>query len=268
MIRYPPAKINLGLSVTRRRADGYHDIETVFVPIPLSDILEIIPSTQSGIRLSTSGMAIPEGPNLIEKAFDLVQKEFGILGAEAHLHKRIPMGAGLGGGSADGAYALRMLKDIFELPGSDFWHQAAVKLGADCAFFLQEAPMSASGIGEILSPVKLDLDGLGLVFIHPGVHVSTAEAYQAIMPNVPEFLPKDVVKMPRKHWKEKLVNDFEEPVFRKYPLLKEIKERLYGAGAVYAAMSGSGSTLFGLFEGQLPDFKSIYPSYFIYSSRL
>lgn len=267
MISYPHAKINLGLSVTHRRVSGYHDIETVFVPVPLTDILEIIPSKQEGIRLSTSGIEIPKGPNLIEKVFELVRAEFGIDGVQAHLHKRIPMGAGLGGGSADGAFTLRMLKAIFELPESDFWHQAAVSLGADCAFFMQDAPMSASGIGEVLSPVHLELQGLGLVLIYPGVHVSTAEAYQAITPSEPAFSPKGVVSMPRAHWKEKLVNDFEVPVFRKYPMLKEIKDRLYGEGAVYSAMSGSGSTLFGLFEGELPDFKTIYPSYFVHSGR-
>lgn len=268
MISYPHAKINLGLSVTRRRVSGYHDIETVFAPISLTDILEVIPSKKDGIRLSTSGIEIPKGPNLIEKAYELVRAEFGIGGVEAHLHKRIPMGAGLGGGSADGAFTLRMLKDIFELPEGEFWHQAAVKLGADCAFFLQDAPMSASGIGEILAPIEISLQGLGFVLIYPGVHVSTAEAYQSIIPGLPAFSPKDVVLMPLETWKEKLVNDFEAPVFRKYPLLKEIKERLYSKGAVYAAMSGSGSTIFGLFEGELPDFKAVYPSHFVYSGRL
>ena len=268
MISYPPAKINLGLSVIGRRANGYHDIETVFVPILLTDILEIVPSSQADLRLSTSGIAIPEGPNLIEKAYALVNEEYGIGGVYAHLHKRIPMGAGLGGGSADGAYTLRMLKDIFNLPTGDFWQEAAVKLGADCAFFLQDAPMSASGIGELLSPVSVSTSGLGIVLIYPGVHVSTAEAYQSISPCRPILLPKEVVKLPLGEWKEKLVNDFEKPVFAKHPVLSDIKEKLYREGAAYAAMSGSGSTIFGLFEGDIPNFQAIFPSYFVHGSRL
>lgn len=250
MVLFPPCKINLGLHVVRKRTDGYHDLETCFYPLPLTDILEIIPAET--LRFTSSGNPIPGNAedNLCLKAYLLLNEDFTIPRVHIHLHKVIPTGAGLGGGSADGAYALRMLNTLFELQLTREQLVAyASKLGSDCAFFIYDKPMIGTGRGEVLLTSDVSLKGKYLVLIKPDVHVSTAEAYAGVTPKQPERPLQDVVESKDVgEWCTVLRNDFEASVFNTYPVIKEIKERLYHNGALYASMSGSGSAVFGVFD--------------------
>jgi 4-diphosphocytidyl-2-C-methyl-D-erythritol kinase len=253
MISFPNAKINLGLHITKKRNDGYHDIETCMVPIPLCDALEmILDKTPSW---NVTGLAVPGDPkdNLILKAEKLLKKDFqGLPPLQIHLHKHIPMGAGLGGGSADGAFALKLMNNLFDLHLDDFFlEEYAAELGSDCPFFIENTPKIARGRGELLEPTTLSLQGSYLVLVHPGIHVGTKEAYAGVTPAAPRTPLEDILA-DRSRWKEELINDFEASIFKNHPAIAEIKERLYGAGAYYAAMSGSGSSVFGLFD-QLPE---------------
>jgi 4-diphosphocytidyl-2-C-methyl-D-erythritol kinase len=245
----------------RKRQDGYHDIETCFYSVQWCDVLEIIKSDT--FMFSSSGLTIPgsESENLCLKAYQLLKKDFGIGPIHIHLHKVIPMGAGLGGGSSDAAWTLRLLKTVFELNLSDDkLHQYAASLGSDCAYFLQHQPMLGSGRGEVLSPVDIQLKNRYMVILKPEVHVSTADAYAGITPQVPEVSLENILQLPIDQWKNTLVNDFEKTVFKKYPIIKELKEALYGIGARYACMSGSGASVFGIFDSQVSipeEFKSL-----------
>lgn len=251
MICFPNAKINLGLHITSKRKDGYHDIETCMVPIPINDALEMILSKKPVFE--ASGLNIPgeEKDNLILKAVKLLQKDFNDLPAlHIHLHKNIPMGAGLGGGSADGAFALTLMNTLFELHLEDWiLEDYAAQLGSDCPFFIQNTPKIATGRGEILEPVDVDLKGNYIVLVKPPIHVGTKEAYAGVKPQAPKYPLKEVLK-DKNSWKEMLVNDFENSIFPQYPEIAEIKAKLYKMGAYYAAMSGSGSTVFGLFTAK------------------
>lgn len=251
MICFPNAKINLGLHITSKRKDGYHDIETCMVPIPINDALEMILSKKPVFE--ASGLNIPgeEKDNLILKAVKLLQKDFNDLPAlHIHLHKNIPMGAGLGGGSADGAFALTLMNTLFELHLEDWiLEDYAAQLGSDCPFFIQNKPKIATGRGEILEPVDVDLKGNYIVLVKPPIHVGTKEAYAGVKPQAPKYPLKEVLK-DKNSWKEMLVNDFENSIFPQYPEIAEIKAKLYKMGAYYAAMSGSGSTVFGLFTAK------------------
>lgn len=255
MIAFPNAKINLGLHILSRRTDGFHNIESVLFPIRLSDALEVIEAHNRKFSITSSGLPIPSDgkPNLCERAFWLLHNEFQIPLVNLHLHKVIPAGSGLGGGSADAAYTLKMLNQAFSLNlnYSDL-ETLAAKLGSDCPFFIRNQPMLAMGRGEILEPVSLSLKGLHLLLIRPTVHISTAEAYAGVVPQNPRKALQEILAQPIESWKEELKNDFEKSLFAKHPLLGKIKKQLYDNGAVYAAMSGSGSSLFGLFEGK-PD---------------
>jgi 4-diphosphocytidyl-2-C-methyl-D-erythritol kinase len=261
MILYPNAKINLGLYVTEKRADGYHNIETIFYPIAWSDMLEIIPdSTQSsGVTLSISGISIPGNlqDNLCCKVYDLISKDYPMPAVKVHLHKQIPTGAGLGGGSSDAAFFIRGLNELFELNLS--WgemHQYAKQIGADCSFFITNRPVFAEGKGDELEGVSLSLKDFSIMLIHPGIHISTPEAYAMIKPQKPNLDLKEwIVNSDIAEWKTNLRNDFENPVFEKEPEIAEIKKTLYDAGAIYAAMSGSGSAVFGIFENEIPEIK-------------
>jgi 4-diphosphocytidyl-2-C-methyl-D-erythritol kinase len=250
MIAFPPCKINLGLNIVSKRADGYHNIITCFYPVPWTDILEIIPS--SAFSFSSSGTVIPgkEEDNLCIKAFNILKADFGISPVKLHLHKVIPTGAGLGGGSSDAAYTLRLLNDIFKLNLSFSQLQVyATKIGSDCSFFLQDQPKLGTERGDVLYDISLSLKGKFLVLIKPDLHVSTADAYSNVVPVVPEKDLKNVLEdTPVSSWKESVQNDFEQSVFRKYPLIAMIKQTLYDSGAVYTSMSGSGSTVFGIFS--------------------
>ena len=271
MILYPNAKINLGLNVVGRRPDGYHDIETVFYPIGLCDVLSIKPSaTCTDYSFSTGG--IPVGgdaeDNLVVKAYRLLQRECALPPVDISLEKRIPFGAGLGGGSADAAFMLRLLRDVAKLPIENArLEQLASELGADCAFFIRDVPAFATGIGDQLEPVALDLSDYYLCLVKPEVAVSTAEAYAEAKPCKSTKSLKELVQLPVREWKNAVVNDFEASVFPKYPEIAEVKERMYAAGAVYAAMSGSGSSVFGIFEAPT-DLKASFSGYFVWEGRL
>ena len=253
MLAFPPCKINLGLRVVDKRNDGYHNIDTCFYPVLWNDILEIIPAPETSITFS--GIDIPgkATSNIVLKAYNLLKVAYGIGPVKIHLHKIIPHSAGLGGGSSDGAYALKILDEIFQLRLSDERLRAfALKLGSDCPFFIDPRPMLAWGRGEILRSLSLKLSGYTLVIVKPSLSVSTEEAYEGIKPLKPVRALEFILAESISKWPDALVNDFEEPVFKKYPLIKDIKTKLYNAGAVYACMSGSGSAVFGLFEKSIP----------------
>lgn len=250
MVSFPPSKINLGLHVLRKRADGYHDLETCFYPVPWTDVLEIIPA--DSLSFTSSGTAVPgrKDDNLCLKAYRLLAAEFDLPPVSIHLHKIISTGAGLGGGSADAAYTLRLLNDIFSLNLSpEKLIPYAAQLGSDCAFFVQDKPKLGTGRGEILHDTTVSLRGKFLVLLKPDVHVSTAEAYAGIVPSTPAVSLREILENNGPGgWRSLLKNDFEESVFRKYPVVAALKEDLYQAGALYASMSGSGAAVFGIFE--------------------
>jgi 4-diphosphocytidyl-2-C-methyl-D-erythritol kinase len=256
MVSFPPCKINLGLRVLRKRADGYHDLDTCFYPLPFTDILEVIPSKK--VEFTMSGLSIPgDGKdNLCLRAYHLMQEKYKVGPVKLHLHKIIPTGAGLGGGSADAAHTLRLLNIVFNLGLSQEQLAGhAAGLGSDCSFFIYDVPMIGSGRGEILTPSTATLAGKYLVLLNPSIHVSTAEAYAGIVPStlarsVSAVLADDIDK-----WKSDLKNNFEASVFVRHPMIRSIKERLYTYGARYAAMSGSGSSVFGIFDNpvDIPD---------------
>ncbi|MEJ7645034.1 MAG: 4-(cytidine 5'-diphospho)-2-C-methyl-D-erythritol kinase [Chryseolinea sp.] len=249
MVSFPPCKINLGLHVTRKRSDGYHDLVTCFYPVWWTDVLEVISSDDFSFEISGNSIPGSVESNLCVKAYDLLKNDLGIGPVKIHLHKVIPTGAGLGGGSSDGAHALRILNCVFNLKLSDDALMTyAARLGSDCSFFIQDSPMIGSGRGEILDPVNLSLKGKFLALLKPEIHVSTADAYAGIRPRLPDEKLIDTLRRPVHEWQGHLRNDFEDTVFAIHPLLPQIKEMLYANGALYAAMSGSGSTLFGIFD--------------------
>jgi 4-diphosphocytidyl-2-C-methyl-D-erythritol kinase len=252
MVSFPHCKINLGLHVVSKRPDGFHNIETCFYPVPFTDILEIIPASE--FAFTQSGIDVPgiKEENLCLRAYHLLRKDFRIGNIKMHLHKIIPMGAGLGGGSSDAAFSLRLLNSIFELKLSiEQLKIYATQLGSDCSFFMEDDPMIGTGRGEIVSPVSIRLTGHYLVLLKPDMHVSTAEAYSGMAPQKNEFSIEEILKLPLSVWRGKLKNDFEKSIFEKYPLIGRLKEKLYALGAAYASMSGSGSSVFGIFEKPL-----------------
>ena len=249
MLSFPNAKINIGLNVISKREDGFHDIESLLYPIPWRDVLEIIKSDK--FKFSISGLTIEtEGKdNLCVRAYDLLKQDFDLSPVEIHLHKVIPMGAGLGGGSSDAAHTLRILNHLFELNLlSDQLQSYAAKLGSDCPFFIDNIPALAIETGTILTSFPVSLSGYYLAVIYPGVHVGTKEAYAGILPEHPELSLSEKLNLPVPEWKDQIENDFEKSVFKKYPIIGEIKQEILDKGAVYAAMSGSGSAVYGLFD--------------------
>ncbi len=250
MLCFPNCKINIGLYITHKRADGYHDIETVFLPVQLRDILEIVPAEKDQMHMSGLTVAGSFSDNLVWKALQLLRASYPdkIPAIDIYLHKVIPMGAGLGGGSADGAFMLQLLNNYFKLQlSNEQLAQYALQLGSDCPFFIYNTPQLASGRGEKLKPIALDLSAYSLQLICPEVHVSTAQAFSMIKPQAAPIDLSSLSSTPVEQWKEKVSNDFELPVFEKHPALSEIKNQLYNQGAVYASMSGSGSALYGIF---------------------
>ncbi len=249
MIQFPNCKINLGLSILAKRADGYHELETVFYPIAVSDALEILPA--ANLTMTQSGIAVPGDPaqNLCLKAYHLLKKDFPALPAvQMHLHKNIPMGAGLGGGSSDGTSTLLILNQQFSLGLNDQQLiDYASQLGSDCPFFVYNKACHATGRGEILTPIHLDLSNYQFLLVHPGVHIATAWAFQQLNPHTKSESIQAIIEKPITDWKNYLINDFEAPVFKAEPKLSLIKDQLYQLGAIYASMSGSGSSLFGIF---------------------
>ena len=273
MITFPCAKINIGLQVTERRPDGYHNLDTIFYPIPLHDALEVVPAESEGYdcRLHLSGVNIEGAPdtNLVVRAYRLLANDFALPPVDIYLHKHIPTGAGLGGGSADASYMLRLLREMYDLNVSDEQLETyAAKLGADCPFFITGRPVYATGIGNEFHPIDLDLSGWHLVVVKPDVFVSTKEAYSMVRPAKPEVTLDQKIALPLDEWKESISNDFEEGIFALHPELNDIKAKLYALGARYAAMSGSGSALFGLFEQPLADVEEHFPGCFCEQQRL
>ncbi len=249
MVLFPNCKINLGLHILSKRTDGYHEIDTCFYPIPRFDVLEAIKS--DSFSFDQTGIPIPgkESENLCLKAYQLLKNDFAIGNVRIHLHKIIPLGAGLGGGSSDAAFMLKLLSDRFNLNlNSDELFKYASKLGSDCAFFTQDKPKIGKGRGEILEDVDLSLKGYWIGMAKPEIHISTAGAYAGVVPDPSKTSIRDILKLPMKIWRDKLENDFEKGIFKTHPSLLELKEKFYFLGATYSAMSGSGSTVFGIFE--------------------
>lgn len=255
MVIFPNCKINLGLNIIGKRVDGYHDLETVFFPLLLKDCVEVIERTS--FQFSTTGLDI-EGnieKNLCVKAYHLLKKDFPQLPTvQMHLHKAIPMGAGLGGGSADGAFTLKLLNKKFDLNLSEEQLiNYSLQLGSDCPFFIINKPCFAMKRGEDLEQIDLDLNNYKVVLVHPGIHVSTAWAFSQLSGHIPRpdrYIIREILQKPIETWKHELKNNFEDPVFNKYPEINKIKNDLYNAGAVYSSMSGSGSAVYGIFEKQ------------------
>jgi 4-diphosphocytidyl-2-C-methyl-D-erythritol kinase len=253
MVTFPPCKINLGLQVLAKEPDGYHSIATCFYPLPFEDALEILPASE--LKFTQSGIAIPGKAenNICLKAYHLLAADHKIPPVHIHLHKVIPTGAGLGGGSADGAYTLRLLNEIFSLNlPNDRLEAYSRRLGSDCAFFLQGLPMIGTGRGDKLEPVSVSLKGKYLRLYKPDIHISTAVAYSGVVPKKSRESIAEILTMPIPQWRERLKNDFEESVFAEYPVVEQIKHELYASGAIYASMSGSGSAVFGIFDKDKP----------------
>ena len=260
MIVFPNAKINIGLNVVSKREDGFHNLETVFYPIKLTDALELAVAEET--RLTTSGIQIDGAPesNLILKAYQLLKTDFNLPPLQFHLHKVIPFGAGLGGGSSDAAFTLKMLNDYYNLGlSSQQLESYALQIGADCPFFIQNKPTFATGIGNKFHDIELDLSDYEIIILKPNILVSTPEAYSNVIPRNPKFRLTQIIKTPVEDWKNLIVNDFEKSVFTKYPQIAELKQLLYDFGANYASMSGSGSAVFSIFRHLPTDLKNKIP---------
>lgn len=251
MILFPNAKINLGLHVLSRRVDGYHNIETMIVETGLSDILEFIEAPDGKTEIVSTGRPVPgdAGHNLIIKAWQLMYEKYHIPSVKIHLHKIIPLGSGLGGGSSDAAFMLNGLSEYFELNlTSGKLRELVSSIGSDCAFFIDHRPAIVEGRGDILTPAPNFIQDLWLYIFYPGLHVSTSEAYKNVIPDNSRQRIIDVLNNPIDDWKHLLINDFESFASRRYPLINEIKQRLYRSGAIYASMTGSGSAVYGIFR--------------------
>ena len=276
MISFPIAKVNLGLNVVARRPDGYHNLQTVFYPVPIKDVLEIYPMAQDfpsevdcDIKVTNIHVEGDEQRNLVVRAYNLLKQDFPALPRlHAHLYKGIPTQAGMGGGSSDASAMLLLLDEQFNLGLTEQQLiDYAAKLGADCPFFIMNRPAYAEGIGERLTPIDLSLKGWYMAVVRPDIPVPTKEAFARITPQMPQKCCKEIVMQPIETWKDELVNDFELSVFAVHPELADIKERLYRQGAVYAAMSGSGSALFGLFKEPV-DIEKCFPDMFTVCLKL
>ena len=251
MVSFPNAKINLGLNIIEKRSDGYHDIESVFYPVAWCDALEIVKA--DSLSFNSSGLEIPgnQENNLILKAFRILENEGFITGKSVniHLHKVLPMGAGIGGGSADGAFALRMLNELFELNLTiTQLEKFAEHLGSDCPFFIENKPKFCFGKGTEFEEINLSLKGKQIILVNPQIHISTAEAYAGVKPSMPDVAIKEIIASPLNDWPNVLKNDFEKKIIENHPKIGEVKDKLYQLGAKYASMTGSGSTVFGIFD--------------------
>ena len=268
MILFPPAKVNLGLNILFKREDGYHEIETCMVPIPFTDILEITEADE--FEFLQTGLVIPGNidSNLCVKAFQLLKQKFAIPNVRIHLRKQIPMGAGLGGGSSDAAYVLKGLNDMFNLNVSiSELQNLSAQLGSDCAFFIENKAQIARGRGEVLSEIDVDLKGKYLVLLNPGIHVGTKEAYAGIQPRVPSNNIEEILSNPIETWQTGLLNQFEESIFPKFSLIKDLKDAIIELGAVYASMSGSGSSVFGIFDEKPNEMSLEFRKYLVFEGE-
>ncbi len=274
MLTFPNAKINLGLNIIRKRPDGYHDLQSVFYPIGLRDALEVIENTSKTterIQFTTSGIAIPGEIkyNLCWFAYHLIANDYKLPNVKVHLHKQIPIGAGLGGGSADAAFFIRLLNDTFELGLS--WgemHHYARQLGSDCSFFITNRPAYAQAKGDEYETINLDLSHYFVALVYPPIHINTAKAYSGVVPTMPTHsLENDIVNLPITKWKDRINNDFEKSIFPQFHSIKTIKDKLYKLGAVYASMSGSGSSVYGIFKSET-NLKSEFKNCFLWEGKL
>ena len=271
MICFPNAKINLGLRVTEKRNDGFHNIETIFYPIPVNDALEIVPlNTNDNYRLNISGQ-MPETEtekNLVTKSFRLLKSKYSLKPVDVYLHKAIPSGAGLGGGSSDAAFMLKLLNEYNNLNLSDdVLEQLSLKIGSDCPFFIKNRPVLASGTGNIFQETKVSLKGFYMILVKPDIHVSTAEAYSMVKPNQPDCSLESLINKPVSEWKDLIVNDFELGILKKHPEIEDIKNIMYLNGAFFSLMTGSGSAVYGLFEKEL-DLREYFRDYYYWSGYL
>ncbi|MBS1531348.1 MAG: 4-(cytidine 5'-diphospho)-2-C-methyl-D-erythritol kinase [Bacteroidetes bacterium] len=260
MIVFPNAKINIGINITARRPDGYHNIETIFYPVKVYDALEALPGNE--LTFEALGLGIPGRieDNLCIKAYHLIKKDYDIPPVNIHLHKHIPIGAGLGGGSADAAFFIKLIDRLFGLGLSTAQMlDYARQLGADCAFFIESKPVFAYEKGDRFEPIDLDLSKYHIALIMPPAHVSTSEAYRGVKPVQPKRSLKELITLPVEEWKNYIKNDFEESVFKNQPVIRGVKAALYEAGAIYASMSGSGASVFGIFK-QKPDLSALQSS--------
>ncbi|WPV00996.1 4-(cytidine 5'-diphospho)-2-C-methyl-D-erythritol kinase [Mucilaginibacter sp. cycad4] len=255
MILFPNAKINIGLNITERRPDGYHNLETIFYPIDIKDALEVVPSDK--LSFTSTGLDIPGlmEDNLCIRGYYMLKQDHDLPPVSIHLHKHIPIGAGLGGGSADAAFFIRLMNDEFKLGLSvDEMTNYARRLGADCAFFIENKPVFAFERGDEFEHIRLDLSAYKIVLVMPPVHVSTGEAFRGIKPTAVKDSLFDLINEPIADWKKFIKNDFEQTVFKNHAGIRGIKAALYEAGAIYASMSGSGASVFGIFA-ETPDLK-------------
>ncbi|GAB3897315.1 4-(cytidine 5'-diphospho)-2-C-methyl-D-erythritol kinase [Spirosoma agri] len=268
MLSFPNAKINLGLLITEKRPDSFHNLQSCFYPVGWTDALELIPADT--FQFTSSGLPIPgdDGTNLCVRAYESLQTDFDLPPVQMHLHKLVPIGAGLGGGSADAAFALRLINDQFNLGLSSSQLQAyARRLGSDCAFFIENRPVYCVEKGDVFEEIALDLSGYYLLLVYPNLAISTAEAYANVRPKLPAQSLREQLQKPIETWRDAVHNDFETSLFPTYPILAEIKQTLYGLGAVYASMSGSGSTVYGIFDAP-PLVTNQFSNYSVWQGRL
>jgi len=272
MICFPNAKINIGLRILEKRADGYHNIESIFHPVGWSDALEAIPMDGYGkIELHLSGIPVPgrtNDDNLCVKLYKLLLKKYKLPSLKVWLHKTIPIGAGLGGGSSDAAHFMKMLNEMCNLKlSTDEMKEYVGSLGSDCVFFIENKPVVAFNRGDVTEAISLDLNGYYTALVYPDTQISTPFAYSLISPKQCEDSLKNIVDVNISNWKDCIFNDFEEPLFAKFPVIAEVKESLYKAGALYSAMTGSGSAVYGIFSEKI-DIASMFPKYKIWSGEL
>lgn len=268
MIVFPNAKINIGLRITGKRTDGFHNLETIFYPVSLSDMLEFS-ETESKTKFTNTGLQIniPDSENLVLKAYYLLKEKYNLPELHIHLHKIIPFGAGLGGGSSDAAFMLKALNRFFALHISEqTLENYAQELGSDCPFFIRNKPVFAKGTGNIFSKLQLDLSEYYILIVRPNIHVGTKEAFSNICPKPATVSLKEQISTPLHQWKEVIKNDFEDNIFKLYPQIKSIKTSMYKAGALYVQMSGSGSAVFGIFEKE-PHIAAAYKQHFYYLQK-
>ena len=268
VLTFPNAKINLGLRITEKRPDGFHNLQSCFYPVGWTDALEVIPADQ--FQFSSSGLPIPgdSTTNLCVRAYQLLRTDYDLPPVRMHLHKIVPIGAGLGGGSADAAFALKLLNDQFALGLNGPQLEAhARQLGSDCAFFIQNRPLYCTGKGDAFSDILVDLTGYSILLVYPNLAISTAEAYGGVRPQQPAIPLIEQLTAPVDTWRDTLHNDFEDSLFPKYPVLAAIKEQLYALGAVYASLSGSGSTIYGIFNAP-PSDSNQFAEYRVWEGKL
>lgn len=270
MISFPNCKINIGLNIVEKRKDGFHNIESVFYPLPLTDVLEMVESPDGSTAFSSSGIPVPggAGANICVRTYKLMKANNELPGVKIHLHKIIPLGAGLGGGSADAAFLINMLNEKFGLwlPWDEL-HDYARKMGSDCSFFISNKPSYVFSRGDEFENIALDLRGYHLALVYPNIHVDTAKAYEGITPKrSASDLAKDIFH-PVEEWKHCIKNDFEETVFARYPEIKKVKKKLYSSGALYASMSGSGSSVYGIFKDRA-DLEKEFPGCFVWQCKM